>query len=628
MILRVIVENFLPFRERTEFPLANQGLVLIRGNNKVSASSNDNGSGKTSVLHAIAWVLFGEDLKGRKADAVACRFTEGQCSVRIDLEDDLGAWSVIRTRRPASLRVEGLDVPKDSNMDVVQAAIESRLGYGLHTFRNAVVFGQGSFDRFAHADQAEQMKMLDEIQGLDYSAPRRGAADWKKNLVATMGEIEGGINTDSAVLEQTKNQVKTLTGLRDSFEITRRERVRLYESKLLLAKKTVEATEREVWAIEKDAELLARLRVEESRLAEREAALSLTRQAEDEAGALQDEAGRNLRQFDERLERLFEHGTCPECLGAVQSDEGNVRRRFAAKRGPLAIEQAELAEAYRQTLEASRKALDGVEAQQGVMRKMIGGTEDLHQFIMRLEVRCSPVAIKKLKTRLMQEQNAVGEIMRLIEATNKETWDGQAALDKAETTITATTVRIAREEGRLEKAGIAVDLADYCVEAFGDRGIRSLMVDNVSDFVNDRMAEHLEALTAGEATNRMAATTATKKGTVKERISFTPTWAWGGEGPDSGSGGQDRRVDLATFASVQDLSESRSARPFPLKAYDEPFDALDSRGKEMACAWLRAQATKRTVLLITHSEELAGLANPDKTWTIVHDENGAHADGI
>jgi ABC-type lipoprotein export system ATPase subunit len=74
---------------------------------------------------------------------------------------------------------------------------------------------------------------------------------------------------------------------------------------------------------------------------------------------------------------------------------------------------------------------------------------------------------------------------------------------------------------------------------------------------------------------------------------------------------------------MQDLAESRSARPFPLKAYDEPFDALDSRGKEMACAWLREQAKKRTVLLITHSEELAGLANPDQTWTIVHDENGA-----
>jgi DNA repair exonuclease SbcCD ATPase subunit len=623
MIKGIGVENFLPFREYTYFPLANQGLVLIRGNNRVSASSNDNGSGKTSVLHAIAWVLFGEDLKGRKADAVACRFTEGQCSVRIDLEDDLGAWSVIRTRRPASLRVEGLDVPPDSNMDVVQAAIESRLGFGMHTFRNAVVFGQGSFDRFAHADQAEQMKMLDEIQGLDYSEPRRNAADWRKNLVATMGEIESGVSDDSMVLEETKNQIKTLTDIRNQFEVRQFERLKLSKAKTTGIAGSIATLRADIREIGIDAKILERARFEESKLIECEAALSLTRQAEDEAGALQDEAGTNLRRHDEKLERLLKHSECPECLSVIEGAWSLVRDRFAIQRKPLALQSDLAAKEYRKCLGASAAALEAVEAQQAVLRAIVGGTEDLSRMIMRLEEKTTPARRKRLADDLARLEAEAAKAEAEWRRIKDEKWDGSEALARASEKVTLLTARIARERGRMDKAAIAVDLAEYCVDAFSDRGIRSLMVDNVADFVNDRMVEHLEALTAGEATNRMAATTPLKKGGTKERISFTPTWAWGGEGPDSGSGGQDRRVDLATFAAVQDLSESRSARPFPLKAYDEPFDALDSRGKEMACAWLRAQAKTRTVLLITHSEELAGLANPDVTWTIVYDENGA-----
>ena len=625
MILRLIVEGFLPFRERVEFPLANQGLVVVRGLNKVSASSNDNGSGKTSILHGLSFNWFGIDLKGRKADAVANRFTEGVCLTQTDMEDERGPWSVIRTRRPGKLWVEGdsVDLAPDSNMDVVQAYIESRLGFGYRTFMNAIVFGQGMFERFAHADQAEQMKMLDEIQGLDYSTPRRNATDWRKNLVTSVEEIGGDISLSNVTLAAKRSEVETLTGLRDSYERTKRSALAALEVRLKGLADTARATGVEVRVLDGDSKLLEWLRREENVLTEREAALSLARSNEEEAGAFQDEAGMNLRRFDEKLERLLTHAECPECLGVIGGDIETVKTRFEFARRPLAIEQAEMAEAYRKTLDDTRAALDAVEAQQAVMRKMVGGTDDLHQVIMRLELRCNPTAVKKLRARLLAENNAVDEMQASIARAKGETWDGSLKLADAEASVVLMTAKIAREQGRFDKATIAVGLADYCVEAFSDRGIRSLMVDNVADFVNDRMVEHLDALTAGEATNRMAATTALKKGGTKERISFTPSWVWGGEGSDSGSGGQDRRVDLATFASVQDLSESRSARPFPLKAYDEPFDALDSRGKEMACAWLREQAKKRTVLLITHSEELAGLANPDQTWTIEHDENGA-----
>ena len=81
------------------------------------------------------------------------------------------------------------------------------------------------------------------------------------------------------------------------------------------------------------------------------------------------------------------------------------------------------------------------------------------------------------------------------------------------------------------------------------------------------------------------------------------------------------------FAAVQDLAESRSARPFPLKVWDEPGDNLDARGKEMFLRWVESEARARgTGLLITHDEAIASQADPDAVWTVILERDGARVE--
>jgi DNA repair exonuclease SbcCD ATPase subunit len=629
MILRVRGQNFLPFRDPFEFRLDNQGLIVVRGDNRISAAANDNGSGKTSILHAIAWATWGEDLRGRKADAVANRFTEGLCYVTIDHVDAAGEWGYTRSRRSAGLAAYGLNLPADSNMDVIQAAIDARIGYGLRTFKNAVVFGQGAFDRFAHADQAEQMRMLDEIQGIDFTDARKRTKAWRDKVVTQHGEIVSTISTATTALERAREEVRTLTALRDSYEEQKNVTLRSLNDRLALSQNEASRIEGELKGLDSKAELLGRLRVEDNKCIDLDGALSLARQDEQNKGRIQDEAGRELRRFDEALEALLGKGVCPECRAKVD-DVPRIKERFAKDRAALARASERATREYKKSLGVTAAALQTLEDAQEVRAKVagidpspFGSDQDASSIIARLEVESSPVAAMRLRSALLKAQQSIVALNEEMGRTALKVWDGAKALDAAETNVVALTARIAREQGRRERASVAVSMADYATEAFSDRGIRSMLADGVAGYLNERMAEHLTVLTAGEAKNVMSSQTTLKKGGTRERISFTPTWAWGGDGADTGSDGQDRRVDLSTFAAVQDLSESRSARPFPFKAYDEPFDALDSRGKAMACAWLRAQAKERTVLLITHSEELAALAEPDQTWTIVHDENGA-----
>jgi DNA repair exonuclease SbcCD ATPase subunit len=627
MITKLVVEQFGPFRERAELRLDNQGLVLVRARNEVSAAADSNGSGKTSLLHAVCWGLFGEDLAGRRADAVACRFTEGTCLVRLEMTDALGEWGVQRTRRPAALTIYGVPgVVENEDMASVQEKVAQRLGFGLRTFKNAVVFGQGAFDRFAGASQDEQMRMLDEIQGVDFRNALKRAQAWRKDLTdRRAAEWQAG-NEAAARAEGLRRTVATLTSARNDHGAQVRARVVNLEADLDVAARRRSAAEAEIVVATVTAGKAKALRAEVD--AEQAAALPVAQleRASALAAAADSDATDKLEDLESRLAELLDGGACPTCRQPVQSRRKAIQKLFEPELkelGRAADAASKGAASARDQYEKAAAALQG--RRQKVLRLVPASEQqNVSRYLARLEHESGAAQDQARRAAVSAAEGDVSRTKTDIDVARATPWSGQAGLDAAERELCLLTAAEGRRAGTIEKLDAAVRMADYCVEALGDRGVRSLLVDGVADFVNERVARHLEVLAAGEATTRMSATTDLKKGGARERISFKTEWAWGGVGPDDGSGGQDRREDLAVFAAMQDLAESRSARPFPLKAFDEPFDALDSRGKELAAAWVRGVARERgTALLVTHSEELAALAEPDVVWTVVMRKDGA-----
>lgn len=626
MITKLVIEQFGPFRGREELRLDNQGLVLVRARNEFSAAADSNGSGKTSLLHAVCWGLFGEDLAGRRADAVVCRFTEGQCAVRLEMVDALGEWGVQRTRRPAALTTYGVPgVAENEDMASVQEKVSQRLGFGLRTFKNAVVFGQGAFDRFAGASQDEQMRMLDEIQGVDFRDALRRAQAWRKDLTERLGEERQAGNAAAAKLDGLGRTVATLTSARDDHDAQVRARVVKFEADLDAAARRRSAAEAEIVAATATVGKAEALRADVDAEAVKALEVSKFMQSASVLEATLRRAADAREDLETRLAELLDGGACPTCRQPVQSRRKAIQKLF----GPELKELDRAADAadkpFREAsalYDAARGELAGLQKK---ILKLVPASEQhsVGRYLARLEHECGASQDQARRAAVSVAEGDIARVKTDIDAA-RVPWSGQADLDAAERERCALMAAEGRRAGTLERLEAAVRMADYCVEALGDRGVRSLLVDGVADFVNDCVARHLEVLAAGEATTRMSATTDLKKGGARERISFRTEWAWGGVGPDDGSGGQDRREDLAVFAAMQDLAESRSARPFPFKAFDEPFDALDARGKELAAAWVRGVARERgTALLVTHSEELAALAEPDVVWTVVMRKDGA-----
>lgn len=624
--LDLTVENFMTYRDHQSLPLADQGLVLIRGDNRSSASADSNGAGKTAIFDALSFALFGQTLRGARADDVACRFTKDQCWTAIILEADERRWSIERYRRPSGLDFYNVDAKAGSGIsgNEAQWKIDDTLGFGFRTFRNAVVFGQGAFERFSTASQADQMKMLDEIQNIDFRQAKKRASEWYGKAMRRKEEICAEMRNLNDRRAASERQIELLVKAKEAWE--KDKRIAHRESMETLAAYHAELKREEdaLGKIIAQNETLGAMKFEKAEIDRLHS--ELQKQEEELRAILEDRkvVHHILESLNDKLKKALKESRCPTC---------RVEMTPALKKQAKENFMPEIVERKTQYDEFEILAADA-EAVRDEQAKTVNKLTErfCKKFKVQslgavgaFELHASDAAVNRQRKAYDMALKNVSRAKVEVEKDRKRKFE-EAPLKAAERErqeVLATLAKLAKE---IEKVDDAIAVADYWVEAFGDRGIRSLMFDSVSEFLNNRVAKHLEVLTGGEASVIFSALSALKSGATKEKLSVEASWDWGAGTYATGSAGQDRRVDLAIFGAMQDLAERRSARSFPLRVWDEAGDSLDSRGKEVFAEWIGEEARRRgSGFVISHDREFGEILEPDSVWTVVFEQHrGSH----
>jgi DNA repair exonuclease SbcCD ATPase subunit len=81
--------------------------------------------------------------------------------------------------------------------------------------------------------------------------------------------------------------------------------------------------------------------------------------------------------------------------------------------------------------------------------------------------------------------------------------------------------------------------------------------------------------------------------------------AGGGNGYKGSSGGERRRIDVALLLALADVAAGASSENPGTLFLDEVLDAIDEEGVGLLASALQEVATRRPIILITHSETLA-----------------------
>jgi exonuclease SbcC len=189
MILeRLQISGFLSYKDPAVIEFQGFNLACISG---------ANGAGKSSLLEAITWALFGE--ARRRDDAVINMQTKtNTAEVILDFNYEGALYQVQRSKpRDKSTVLEfrvmspdGWRVLTESSMRGTEELIRRTLHLDYETFINASFFLQGKADQFAQQRPGDRKRILSGILGLEvWEDYREEAARRRKQLELELAQV-------------------------------------------------------------------------------------------------------------------------------------------------------------------------------------------------------------------------------------------------------------------------------------------------------------------------------------------------------------------------------------------------------------------------------------------------------
>jgi DNA repair exonuclease SbcCD ATPase subunit len=621
-ISKLKIENFLIIGQ-ADIDLSNRGLCRIAGENSDDTTSSSNGSGKSSIIEAIYWCLFGETLRNIKsADGVVNRKTKKNCSVVLEFSEEGNLYRVERYRRHTKhknnlyLYINGVDSRGKDNRDT-QKYIEGVIGMDKMSFANSVVFGQGhskNLKRFSEMTDSEKKETLESILNLDvfvksYEAvkgslkelevSREHAADKAKDLFERVSFCEEKLAEALKKAEDfDTNKAVEVLGLEDAETALEETIGGLRERIQSLGDNLVSSDDAEEGIAAAEELLSAHLELKSS-LSElytekRNKDLLIKRGIERDVAALE-------AKVEALLDPDHDGELCSSC-GQKVTESGLVM----AKDGY---------EFNIQDMSRSVETLDNrlKKLKKGYTLKVSAIEEDISQvreFISEQKVRVKEASDLK---------NKYLELTYKLEAREEMLASYKDAISKArssENVWKATAKEWADEVSKLNEKvsqfeedvqNMDGDISYYTFwkKAFSRKGIRSYLLDQIVPFLNERVAHYLDILTDGgiEATFHTVKTLAS--GDKRENFNLEISNKNAADTYEGNSGGEKRRIDLGVALGFNDFLASRSGKRFNLLLLDEVFEGVDADGLYYVIKVLEDIARRKSsVFVITHRDEL------------------------
>lgn len=615
-IKQVEIENFLAIGKITA-NLDNRGLVLIEGQNADDTSQNSNGSGKSSFADAISWCLFGETARGLTGDAVVNDSAGKQCRVAVTIEDGSQSYTVARHRKHKTgknsltlVNGEGSDLTKGTDK-LTQPLVDRVVGCSADVFNAAIYSGQEQMPDLPGMTDKFLKQIVEEAAGINEVAAAHEIAkirlrDAKNDHGAKKAEYDNQMSALAALRENLVTQEESATNwgiyqankLKDmELEANKandeaRKRALMIDSileeqdKLNAAKKQINAR---IDGVKGENE---RLSVLEKEAAKMEAEWNGANRHWDAIRLAILAARKELEATDDDVGKPC--GSCgkPYCLEDLAEirqirDEkvASLESRFAAQ----TIECDSLDERRalaRSEVDHHKSGMTDISESLAKRDKIEKAIADRQQ---KLDAISALVALaSKLDMDCITEKNVVNPYVSQVEAAKKNISDREAKAG------------VTQAQGEELAADVAVKTA--VANVLSPAGVRAHILDTVTPFLNARTARYLSALTDGNVTAIWSTISLTAKGEARERFAIDVVSAVGAKEFRGLSGGEKRKVRLATSMALQDLVASRATKPIDLYIADEIDDALDDSGLERLMGILDEKARERgTVLIISHN---------------------------
>lgn len=616
---QLTIDNFLTL-SHAQVDLADRGLQLIQGVNDDDSSATSNGAGKSSMVDAICWCLYGVTARDVKGDAVVNLGAKKDCRVSLMMSNGASIYCVTRYRKHKTgkntLSVEmmtepatPIDLSKGTDTET-QKVVEKLIGCSYEVFMAAVYSGQEVMPDLPKMKDRDLKTLIEEAAGLQRIERAYELARERMNTdKAAQAALQGRVDGFKVAVARVEGSLAEVTERVATWEAGRTVRVAETNGHITSVSHDMDVACKDrdmltpgmLAAAAANAKIEVALADHKKIEANAAAAESTVRRAElaIDTGSL-----KRLAEEVKRNEDLIANAAtevkkpCTECgtvLETMTAEDYVAHRAGHLETAQNKLETAKIVArtkmaellALRETAKLARAAVPDVTAlsKEHSANRLVG---DAWNKLADVYTRTANdyAALRDQLALRTTEPNPNASALTLCQKQLKEQSDSLAA---ALTTLDAVTKNFA--------------ISTAVVKVFGPAGVRAQILDAVTPYLNSRTADYLSALSDGEIQATWTTLTRAASGDLKEKFSIDVNHSKGGDSFAALSGGEKRKVRLSTALALQDLVASRATQPLNLWIGDEVDDALDPAGLERLMTILERRARERgTVIVISHSD--------------------------
>lgn len=533
--------------ENLHIPLNPSCTILIKA---------PNGKGKSTILSALVWAIYGKNLKGVSEvttwEKVRPKDYQG-VMVEVFFQKGEHIYKIIRCQKCNIVLEDGakgkdrLILMKDNEVvnvkgkNKLQDTINAELGLSYTLFMNSIMFGQG-IKRLIQESNSDKKKIFEEVFDLEFLNIAKGIAmQDKNNLLAQANEVEH----QSALLK------KELEANKEAY-FDLRDREKGFKEK-------IKSERRE---LRKDREDLTKQLIKKQQQLKDEVEKSLKVKIKKHTDYV------DVLKSKIKYNRIVSGVSLPDFVKKlkIQLDKGHYKR---AKESVDIIYKAIInSDKLQEEYEDALGRLDELRTTNEKYKRLQKECDDIASDIADIDEELEKLKQEKLKVMSPKYKEKLKEIRKTLRKVDEDYHNKELELENYNWLIN---------------------------DPLGNNGIKAYLFDSSLDMLNRTLDKYSQVLGFRIEFNIDLGTARKEFFTLIERDGQIIDY-------DELSGGEKQLVNVAmAFAMNESLTMSKGIN---LAFLDEVFESLSSDNVEVVTSLIRHTFADKTLFLITHLDSL------------------------
>ena len=535
--------------------------ILSTGNTfteiKLNKSPNtlivgENGAGKSTILDALCFGLYGRSLRKIKKDQLINSINQRDALVEVEFTSYGRKYKVVRGIKPAVFEIYQNDVLMNQTAaikDYQEILERTILRMNLKSFTQIVILGRASFVPFMQLKAAERREVIEDLLDI--------------RVFSTMG----------ALLKEKIVNANHEYALTESESKSTAQMIRMQEENQARAERDTDKLVKEAKAAIKKAK--ARIVESQARVEQLLEETKIHDELAENGDELQDQMRElaslkkkllgNIEKAEETIQFYHDNDHCPTC---TQEISGDIKQSHIDKKS--------------KSIQEFRDAISKVETKHAKFDEK------------RRAVMESLVEVTKKIKELNDFQAKINQDHREIELHNKHIEQLKSKVDTTTTDILIDLkTKLSNINIKLEQVTKTRALYEFAATILKDTGIKSRIIKQYVPVINTLVNKYLAAMdffVKFELNENFE-----EKILSRHRDDFTY---------DSFSEGEKMRIDLALLFTWRTIARMKNSAATNLLVLDEVFDAsLDTNGCEEFLKLIHSMENAN-VFVISHKGDI------------------------